>query len=49
MLNLLLPGLVNMFLWLQSRSCFAQFLFPDSVERFSLVWVLRLGALSLGV
>ena len=23
-------------------------LFPDSVERFSLVWVLRLGVLSLG-
>ena len=25
-----------------------QFLLPDSVERFSLVWVLRLGVLSLG-
>ena len=30
-------------------SCFAAMLFPDSVERFSLVWVLRLGVLSLGV
>ena len=36
-LNLLLPGLVNMFLWLQSGSCFAAILFPRSVEHFS--WV----------
>ena len=38
-------------LWLQGRSCFAPIWFPDSVsvERFSLVWVLRLGVLSLGV
>ena len=49
MLNLLFPGLVNMFLWLQNRSCLAAILFPDTVERFSLVWVLRLGVLSLGV
>ena len=49
MLNLLLPGLVNMFLWLQGRRCFAVVWFPYSVERFSLVWVLRLGVLSLGV
>ena len=49
MLTLLLPGLVNMFLWLHSRSCFAAIWFPDPVERFSLVWVLRLGVLSLGV
>ena len=35
--------------WLQSRSCFVAILVPDSVERFSLVWVLRLGVLSLGV
>ena len=48
MLNLLLPGLVNMFLWLQVRRCFAVVWFPYSVERFSLVWVLRLGVLSLG-
>ena len=49
MLNLLPPGLVNTFLWLQGRSCFAAIWFPDSVERFSLVWVSRLGVLSLGV
>ena len=49
MLNLLLPGPVNMFLWLQGRRCFAVVWFPYSVERFSLVWVLRLGVLSLGV
>ena len=49
MLNLLLPGLVNMFLWLPEEKLFRAFLFPDSVERFSLVWVLRLGILSLGV
>jgi len=36
-LNLLVPGLVNT-IW-----------FPDSVERFSVVWVSRLGVLSLGV
>ena len=33
-LHFLLPGLVNLSLWLQSRSCFAAILFPDSVERF---------------
>ena len=49
MLTFLLPGLVNTFLWLQGRSCFAAIWFPYSVERVSLVWVLRLGVLSLGV
>ena len=49
MLNLLCSGLVNMFLWLQNGSCLAAILFPDTVERFSLVWVLRLGVLNLGV
>ena len=49
MLNLLFPGLVNMFLCLQNRSCLAAILFPDTIKRFSLVWVLSLGVLSLGV
>ena len=33
----------------QEQTLFRGILFPDSVERFHLVWVLRLGVLSLGV
>ena len=48
MLNLLLPGLVNTFCGSRAEVVLRQFGFL-TVERFSFVWVLRLGLLSLGV
>ena len=47
-LDLSLPGLVNMFCASRADVVSRQFFFPKSVERFSLVWVLRLGVFEFG-
>ena len=49
MLDLLPPGLVNMLCGSGAEVVSRQFCFLTLSSAFSLVWVLRLGVLSLGV